>query len=148
MSTQIWTIIGVIVGALLSFAAQWLIAHQQRADERVRETQRPQREAYSRFIAALHRTLLAVTKFAHNDPEEPAPFAGLREATIELQDCIGLIGLVAPKDTYDAASRLGDLTLKSWEGGRPQVNADREQAASAAFMALARRDIGVDTPSA
>jgi hypothetical protein len=69
------------------------------------------------------------------------------EANIELQDCVGLIGLVAPRDTYHSASLLGDLTLKSWEGGVPQASADRELAASVAFMALARRDIGVDTPS-
>jgi hypothetical protein len=143
----VWTIVGVAVGALLSLAAQWLLAYQQRTEDRVRESRKVQREAYARFIGARHQTLQAVTKFVANDPDEAVAFAALRDANIELQDCIGLIGLVAPKDTYHAASSLSDLTLKSWEGGIPQANVDRELAASVAFMALARRDIGVDTPS-
>jgi hypothetical protein len=147
VSTQAWTIVGVVVGAVLSFVTQWLIAHQQRADERVRELRRTQRDAYARLIAAVHRTAQAVTKFVANDPSEAAAFEELRQANIELQDCIGLIGLVAPRDTYFAASRLADATLKSWEGGSASTaNGDRQNAASAAFMRLARRDIGVSTP--
>lgn len=144
VSTQVWTILGVVVGAFLSLGAQWLLAHQQRAEERVRETRKIRREAYARFIGARHQALQAVTKFANSDPDGATAFAALREANLELQDCIGLIGIVAPKDTYNAAVQFADLTLKSWEGGNQKLNADRLNAASVAFMAHARRDIGVD----
>ncbi|WP_148302357.1 hypothetical protein [Tomitella biformata] len=147
MSTQLWTIVGVAVGALLSFLAQWILAYQQRSDERDRELRRTQRDVYTRFLAAVHRTDQAVTKFSNNDPNEVAAFEELRQANIELQDCIAAIGLMSPRDSYDAASQLADASLLSWEGGsHSTANAKRRDATSAAFIALARRDIGVKLP--
>jgi hypothetical protein len=142
---ELWTLIGVAAGAVLTFAAQWLLARLQRTDERSREAQAIQRDAYARFLSAVHRTLQAVTKFVANDPDEPVAFETLREANIELQDCIALIGLVAPRDTYFAASRLADATLLSRQGGTSSpANEAREHAASVEFMKLARRDIGTE----
>lgn len=140
-----WTLVGVVAGAVLTFAAQWLLAHLQRSNDRSREVRAIQRDAYARFLSAVHRTLQAVTKFVSNDPDETAAFETLREANIELQDCIALIGLVAPRDTYFAASHLGDATLLSRQGGTASPeNAAREHAASAEFMKFARRDIGTE----
>ncbi|MFC4602937.1 hypothetical protein [Rhodococcus kronopolitis] len=147
MSAQLWAIVGVAVGALLSFSGQWLLARQQRSGDRDRELRGLQREVYTRLLAAVHRTDQAVTKFVSNDPNEVAAFEELRQANIEAQDCIAAIGLISPRDSYDAACQLVDASLQSWEGGtNSTANAKRRDGASTAFITLARRDIGVKLP--
>lgn len=132
MNSEVWaTIIGVLVGAILPYGAQRSFARQQRADELARDLRGIQRDIYSRFLAAVHQATRAASDGL---PESSS------DAHAELRECVALVGLVSPRDTWEAAVRLSDAASPSAPDGAA-TNGGRDEA-SAAFVELARRDVG------
>jgi hypothetical protein len=159
MSTEVSTLVGVVVGAVLGGGGQVLVGVLDRRNKVARWELEHQRDAYVRWVQYLH------VLFVHleNDPAgtagAPTP-EGRTVAAIESDEgprALGELRLVAPDDTYRAAERsrgavlaMAGVSKSAADPGSPSAGGETPwdtqarlfREARDEFINLARRDIG------
>jgi hypothetical protein len=154
MSKELWALAGVVVGAILGALAQvvneWLKAKRE-SKTRLRDERRA---AYVALLDANDRTLtsaLAAEVWLGSLPDEErkASLDKYRQpvlaALTEGHAALSALWLIAPRDTYDAATAMHyaahDIGEKAATPGEPDGShtwQDRKDE----FVNLARRDLG------
>lgn len=141
MSSQVWALAGVVVGAILGGLAQivngWIVGKRDHLATLRQERMR----AYAAFMAAVEACtnervaldrILGTEERRGGLPQLDAYKASLQR----VYEALGWIFIVAPLDTTAAASQTSEfLGLPSKE--RPDTNPDAQ------FITLAKRDLGV-----
>lgn len=155
MSAEAWTVVGVIVGAVIGGAAQ-VVAESIRHHNDRKTTQRTEgRDAYARFLEAVRQfngEIIKIRGAARQRGVTPAEissveFPELHPSLVEMSVALGLVELVAPKRVHDAARQvhLCTMDLLSEKGLELEGQSGLESMRSAlrSFVRLAKEDMNV-----
>ncbi len=140
MSKQLWTIVGIVIGALLAGGMQLLLELVRSRSERRRWHRSNQQTAYADFLVCINGIARRTRRVY------PPPGSGLPT----LNEALNMVRLFAPPDTFNAATSTARSARKiraEKQGRVPEKKIVREapplKETRDAFVKLAQRDLGV-----
>ena len=138
MSSEVWALVGVVVGSVLGALAQIVADRLRRRNDNRILLHQERRAAYIEFMATYSRAVGKISLFSpYGDEADPG---AVRRAADRIITAMAAVTLCAPEDTLEAAQAIQRLLFEAVSGQSDPVTDDLVKSV-ASFQIAAQRDL-------